>query len=79
MIAVILFSVFLSLAGEPQVPLEPVIARALERRPGKFLEAELEETARGRIYEIEILGLDNVVYKLKFSAATGEFLGEEED
>lgn len=61
------------------LPLSEVIAAALERRPGKFLEAELEETPAGLIYEIEILGKDHVIYKLKFTADTGRFLGEEED
>ncbi len=61
------------------VPLSEVIRSALEKRPGKFLEAELEETRTGLIYEIEILGQDHVIYKLKFTAHTGQFLGEEED
>lgn len=61
------------------IPLADVIAAALKKRPGKFLEAELEETHSGRIYEIEILGKDHVIYKLKFRAETGQFLSEEED
>ena len=61
------------------VPLADVIAAALAKRLGKFLEAELEETRTGLIYEIEILGQDHVIYKLKFTAHTGQFLGEEED
>lgn len=61
------------------VPLEQVIAMALEKRPGKFLEAELEETRGVLVYEIEILGRDHVIYKLTFDAHTGRFLGEEED
>jgi len=61
------------------VDLKSVIADAQKRRPGKFLEAELEERNGVHIYEIEILGPDNVIYKLKFLAATGVFIGEELD
>lgn len=61
------------------VPLEQVIAAALERRPGKFLEAELEETHGVLVYEIEILGRDHVIYKLTFDAHSGRFLREAED
>ncbi len=65
-------------AEPPAVSLESVIARALEIRPGKFLEAEIEKTRSGPVYEIEILGKDHVIYKLKFDAQ-GRFLSEEED
>lgn len=65
--------------GKGFVDLKSVIADAQKRRPGKFLEAELEERNGVHIYEIEILGPDNVIYKLKFLAATGVFIGEELD
>lgn len=66
-------------SGAGYVSLDSVIKEAELRRPGKFIEAELEETNGTMVYEIEILGLDNVIYKLKFSAKTGAFLGEEAD
>lgn len=61
------------------VSLDRVIAEARRRRPGRLLEVELERTGGQDIYEVEILGDNRVVYKLRFNAVTLEFLGEKEE
>lgn len=61
------------------VSLDRVIAEAKRRRPGRLLEVELERTGGQDIYEVEILGDNRVVYKLRFNAVTLEFLGEKEE
>lgn len=72
-----------SLAAQTQeksfVSLDRVIAEARRRRPGRLLEVELERTGGQDIYEVEILGDNRVVYKLRFNAVTLEFLGEKEE
>jgi uncharacterized membrane protein YkoI len=52
------------------VPLEPLLADAEARYPGRVLEVELE----GREYEIEILQANGTVIELTYDAHTGALL-----
>ncbi|WP_312935551.1 PepSY domain-containing protein [Pseudomonas sp.] len=62
------------------VPLERLLEAALGRYPGaRLLEAELEEEHDRYEYEVEILTPEGVVREIKFDAATGALLKDEED
>ncbi len=61
------------------LPLEQIIERARQRRPGRVLETELEHEDGQLVYEIELLDPQGFVRELYFDAATGAFLKEEED
>ncbi|WP_313741054.1 PepSY domain-containing protein [Pseudomonas sp.] len=62
------------------VPLERLLEAALGRYPGaRLLEAELEQEHGRYEYEVEILTPQGVVREIKFDAATGELLKDEED
>lgn len=56
------------------VPLKSLIADALQRYPGRFLEAELERDDGRYIYELEIITRDRRVIELEYDAATGKLL-----
>ena len=55
------------------------IADALERFPGRFLQAELELDDGRYIYEIEIVTQERRVMELEYDAATRELLDVDED
>ncbi|AIR91386.1 PepSY domain-containing protein [Pseudomonas cremoricolorata] len=62
------------------MPLEQLLEAALGRYPGaRLLEAELEQEHDRYEYEVEILTPEGVVREIKFDAATGELLKDEED
>ncbi len=61
------------------LPLEQILERARQRRPGQVLETELENEDGRLVYEIELLDRQGFVRELYFDAATGAFLKEEED
>ncbi|MDI2590983.1 PepSY domain-containing protein [Pseudomonas sp. N3-W] len=62
------------------LPLEQLLAQALDRYPGaKLLEAELEEKHDVYIYEVELLTTAGVVRELDIEAATGRLLKDKED
>ena len=52
---------------------------ALERFPGRLLEAELELDDGIYIYEIEVVTRTRRVMELEYDATTGELLDVEED
>lgn len=61
------------------LPLETILQRVNEQRPGKVLEVE-QEFEKGRyIYEIELLGEDGIVWEMEIDAVTGEILELEEE
>ena len=61
------------------LPLETILERVNEQRPGKVLEVE-QEFEKGRyIYEIELLDQDGVVWEMEIDAVTGETLEIEQD
>lgn len=61
------------------VPLEQILDRARERRPGRLLEAELKQKKQRYIYEIELVDPQGVVWELKYDAASGALIKEEQD
>jgi uncharacterized membrane protein YkoI len=60
-------------------PLNEVLDRAQAVRPGKVLEVELEDEGVGDYYEIEILDQEGTLWELKFDAASGELIEEEQE
>nr|WP_285275545.1 PepSY domain-containing protein [Halopseudomonas bauzanensis] len=61
------------------LPLQTLIADALERYSGRFLEAELEHDDGRYIYEMEIVTRDRRVLDLEYDAVTGALLDVDED
>jgi len=61
------------------VPLQVLVDDALERFPGRLLEAELELDDGIYIYEIEVVTRTRRVMELEYDATTGELLDVEED
>lgn len=63
------------------VPLEKIIAQVRSSRPDikDLLEVELEADAQGYYYEVEVVDDAGVVRKLRYDAATGEFIDEAVD
>jgi uncharacterized membrane protein YkoI len=56
------------------LPLSQILQVVEKRYPGTLLEVELEEEKGTVIYEMELLGKDNVVHQLKIDAKTGKIL-----
>lgn len=61
------------------LPLENLIEQARRLHPGRVLEVELENKRGRRIYEIELVDADGIVWEMKFDAQTGELLKTERD
>ena len=59
--------------------LEDVLKNARKIQPGKILEVELETKKGKKIYEIELLNSDGIVFELKFDAKTGNHLSTEKE
>lgn len=56
------------------LPLQTLMADALQRYPGRFLKAELERDDGRYIYELEIVTHDRRVIELEYDAASGRLL-----
>ena len=61
------------------VPLQVFVNDALQRFPGRLLEAELELDDGRYIYEIEVVTRTRRVMELEYDAVTGDLLDVEED
>ena len=61
------------------LPLEQILEQARRQRPGRVLETELERKRGGYIYEVEILDDNGEVWEMKFDAASGELLNQEQE
>ncbi|UJJ31199.1 PepSY domain-containing protein [Halopseudomonas maritima] len=61
------------------VPLQVFVNDALQRFPGRLLEAELELDDDRYIYEIEVVTRTRRVMELEYDAVTGDLLDVEED
>lgn len=61
------------------LPLEPLIEQARQLHPGRILEVELENKRGRRIYEIELVDSEGIVWEMKFDAQTGELLKTERE
>lgn len=62
-----------AVASGEYLPLQQILADALQRHPGVVIEVELDDDE----YEIEILRADGVVIELEYDARTGRLLEEE--
>lgn len=60
-------------------PLQQFINDALERFPGRFLEAELEWDDGRYVYELEIVTDGRRVLELEYDAVSGKLLDVDED
>lgn len=56
------------------LPLQSLIADALRRFPGRFLEADLERDDGRYLYELEIVTHDRRVIELEYDAVSGVLL-----
>ncbi|MEJ2344540.1 MAG: PepSY domain-containing protein [Gammaproteobacteria bacterium] len=54
------------------LPLETIIRKAREQYQGRLIESELEEHDGHYTYEIELVGPDGIVHKLRYDAHTGQ-------
>jgi len=59
--------------------LEVVLKKAHELHSGKVLEVELETKKGKKVYEVELLSPNGIVFELKFDAATGQHLSTEKE
>jgi len=61
------------------MPLSRILGHVSESYPGQALEVELKERKPHPVYEIEMLGDDNVVREIIIDAVDGRILGVEKD
>lgn len=61
------------------LPLVTIIKRTSDRYPGQILEVELKKHDGRRVYEIEVLGDDNVVREIIVDATNGAVLSVEDE
>ena len=62
------------LAGQAQITMEKAVQTALQKVPGKAIEAELEKEDGRPAYEIKILDTSNSKRKVYVDARTGEIM-----
>ena len=67
--------------GGDVLPLEQLITRARQHKPGTLIEAELDwKPERGMtVYELLMLGEDGQLWELEFDARSGELLEVERE
>jgi len=56
------------------MPLSQILRAVEKQYPGTLLEVELEEEKGQVLYEMELLGRDKVVHKIKVDASNGRIL-----
>ena len=61
------------------LPLAAILGQIAARRHGRVLEAELEEKGGRIVYEIELLGPDDIVREMTVDAKTGRVLSVEDE
>ncbi len=61
------------------LPLETILAKVMERVPGKLIETKLEYEHGRIMYDIKILRPEGRVQEVEVDAATGEILKIEDD
>jgi len=61
------------------LPLEQILEKVREQRPGRVLETELEQKRGSYIYEVEMLDDNGEVWEMKFDAASGALLEQEQE
>jgi cytochrome b len=66
-------------AAKNLLPLEDIIDKAKEQRPGQLIEAELKTLNGQEVYEIEILDEEGKVWEKFFDAKSGEPITHGED
>lgn len=58
------------------LPMEDILLRSRQARPGEVMEVELERDNGRYIYEVKIIDDADRVHKLKLDAASGEVLSQ---
>jgi len=61
------------------LPLSQILGTVEKKYPGTLLEVELEEEKGKVIYEMQLLGKDKIVHKIKVNAQNGNILSVDED
>ncbi len=61
------------------LPLSDILKNIEQQYPGTLLEVELEDEHNGLVYEIEMLGQDQVIRHLEVDASTGKVKLKEHD
>lgn len=61
------------------LPLEEILRRAQQHRPGRILEVALEEKDERVIYELELADGDDQVWELLYDAQNGALLKEKRE
>jgi len=59
--------------------LEVILLKARKIHKGKVLDVELEMKDNRKIYEVELLTTDGIVFELKFDARTGKHISTEKE
>jgi len=61
------------------LPLQQILERARSHHQGRVLETELQQKGERYIYELELVDDQGQVWEMKFDAASGELLKEEQE
>lgn len=61
------------------LPLQQILERARRLRQGRVLETELEQHGERYVYELELVDDRGQVWEMKFDAASGELLDDEQE
>jgi uncharacterized membrane protein YkoI len=61
------------------LPLQQILERAQRYRRGRVLETELDQKGERYIYELEMVDDRGQVWEMKFDAASGELLKDEQE
>jgi len=61
------------------MPLEEILAKAKQEKPGRVIEVELDRDFGRYVYEVEIIDDAGVEWELKYDARTGKLLRTERD
>ena len=69
----------LEMAAAAQVTIDEAIKTALEKVPGKVIEAELEDKHHTLVWEVEIVTPENKVMEVHIDAKTGTVIDIEEE
>jgi uncharacterized membrane protein YkoI len=69
----------LEMAGEAKVSIDQAIKAALDKVPGKVIEAELEKKHDKTVWEVEVVTAENKVMEVHVDADSGAVIDVEEE
>ncbi|MDT7043711.1 PepSY domain-containing protein [Candidatus Nitronereus thalassa] len=67
------------LSATAEITLQKAVIHAVNEKPGKVVEAELEKEGDRLVYEVEILGDDGKFYEVYIDAKSGKTVKMEKD